>query len=137
MGPASVVAPDQLKNKKFYKFHNATSHSSNECRIFQQHIQRAIQQGRLKFDMPWKMKVDDNPFPGDHNMVDARLFKGKTKVLTSTKSKEAGTVNPKMQILADEYREIRRVMPSKRADTSRGRRQKQRRQSHGPHLRFC
>ena len=41
-------------------------------------------------------------------MVDARLIKGKAKVLTSTKSREAGTVDPKMQILADEYREIRR-----------------------------
>ena len=41
-------------------------------------------------------------------MVDAGLFKGKTKVLTSTKSKEAGTIDPKIQILADEYREIRR-----------------------------
>ena len=58
--------------------------------------------------MPRKMKVDDNPFLGDQNMVDAGLFKGKTKVLTSTKSKEAGTVDPKMQISADEYREIRR-----------------------------
>ena len=53
------------------------------------------------------MKVDDDPFPRDQNMVDAELFKGKTKVLTSTKSKEAGTVDPKMQISADEYREIR------------------------------
>ena len=66
------------------------------------------QQGRLKFDMPRKMKVDDNPFPGDQNMVDARLLRGKTKVLTSTKSKEARIVNPKMQLLADEYREIKR-----------------------------
>ena len=57
--------------------------------------------------MPRKMKVDDNPFPGDQNMVDAGLFKGKTKVLTSTKSKEAGIVDPKMQISVDEYREIR------------------------------
>ena len=64
--------------------------------------------GRIKFDTPQKMKVDDNPFPGDQNLVDAGLLKGKTKVLTSTKSKEAGIVNPKMQILADEYREIRR-----------------------------
>ena len=39
------------------------------------------------------MKVDDNPFLGDQNMVDARLLKGKTKVLTSTKSREAGTVD--------------------------------------------
>ena len=47
-----MLPPDQLKNKKFCKFHNATSHSTNECRIFRQHIQRAIQQGRLKFDTP-------------------------------------------------------------------------------------
>ena len=75
---------------------------------FLAHIQRAIQQGRLKFDTPQKMKVDDNPYPGDQNMVDARLIKGKTKALTSTKSKEAGTVDPKMQISADEYKEIKR-----------------------------
>ena len=103
-----MLPPDQLKNKKFWKFHNATSHSTNECRIFRQHIQRAIQQGRLKFDTPQKMKVDDNTFPGDQNMVDARLFKGKTKVLTSTKSRETRTVDPEMQISTDEYREIRR-----------------------------
>ena len=54
------------------------------------------------------MKVDDNPFPRDQNMVDARLLKGKTKVLTSTRTKETGTVDPEMQISADEYREIRR-----------------------------
>ena len=29
-----MLPPDQLKNKKFCKFHNATSHSTNECRIF-------------------------------------------------------------------------------------------------------
>ena len=40
-------------------------------------------------------------------MVDARLLKGKAKVLTSTRAKETGTVDPEMQILADEYREIR------------------------------
>ena len=99
---------NQLKNKKFCKFHNATSHSTNECRIFWQHIWRAIQQGKLKFDTPRKMKVNYNPFPRDQNMVDARLLNGKSKVLTSTRSRETGTVDPKIQILADEYREIRR-----------------------------
>ena len=84
-----MLSLDQLKNNKFCKFHNTTSHSTNECRIFRQHIQRAIQQGRLKFDTPRKMKVDDNLFPEDQNMVDAGLFKGKTKVLTSTKSKRS------------------------------------------------
>ena len=50
-----MLPPEQLKNKKFCKFHNATSHSTNECRIFRQYIQRAIQQGRLKFDTPRKI----------------------------------------------------------------------------------
>ena len=54
------------------------------------------------------MKIDDNPFSRDQNMVDARLLKGKTKILTSTKSRETRTVYPEMQILADEYSEIKR-----------------------------
>ena len=41
-------------------------------------------------------------------MVDIGLFKGKTKVLTSAKSRKDGRVDPKMQISADEYREIRK-----------------------------
>ena len=36
-----MLPADQLKNKKFCKFHNATSYSTNECRIFRQHIQIA------------------------------------------------------------------------------------------------
>ena len=102
-----MLPPNQLKNK-FCKFHNTTSHSTNECRVFRQHIQRAIQQGRPKFDTPQKIKVDNNPFLRDHNMVDARLLKGKTKVLTSTRARETRTVDPVMQISTDEYREIRR-----------------------------
>ena len=113
-----------MKNKKFCKFHNATSHSTSECRVFRQHIQRAIQQGRLKFDTPRKIKVDDNPFLRDQNMVDARLIKGKTKVLTSTKSREAGTVDPKMQISADEYREIRRRRAKQKSQYEQGGHQK-------------
>ena len=41
-------------------------------------------------------------------MVDARLLKEKTKVLTSTKLRETRTVDPEMQISADEYKEIKR-----------------------------
>ena len=66
------------------------------------------------------MKVDDNPFPADQNMVDVGLFKGKTKVLTSTKSKEAGTVDPKMQISVDEYREIRRRHDKQKSQYEQG-----------------
>ena len=41
-------------------------------------------------------------------MVDVKLLKGKTKILTSIGAKEAGIINPKMQISTDEYREIKR-----------------------------
>ena len=115
-----ILPPDQLKNKKFYKFHSATSHSTNEYKIFRQHIQRAIQQGKLKFDTPRKMKVNDNPFPRDQNMVDAKLFKGKTKVLTSTRARDTETVDPKMQISADEYREIRRCRDKQKSRYEQG-----------------
>ena len=63
---------------------------------------------KLKFDTTQKIKVDDNSFPKDQNMVDAKLFKGKAKVLTSARARETRTVDPKMQISADEYREIKR-----------------------------
>ena len=66
------------------------------------------------------MKVDDNPFPGDQNMVDARLLKGKTKILTSTRSRETGTVDPEMQISADEYREIRRRRDQQKSQYEQG-----------------
>ena len=66
------------------------------------------------------MKVDDNPFPRDQNMVDVGLFKGKTKILTSAKSREVGTVDPKMQISADEYREIKRHRDKQKSRCEQG-----------------
>ena len=66
------------------------------------------------------MKVDDNPFPGDQNMVDVGQFKRKTKVLTSTRSREAGTVDPKMRISTDEYGEIRRCRAEQKSRYEQG-----------------
>ena len=57
-------------------------------------------------------------------MVDVGIFKGKTKVLTSAKSRKDGTFEPKMQISADEYIEVKNVVISRRTDTSRGERQR-------------
>ena len=41
-------------------------------------------------------------------MVDAKLFKGKAKVLTSARARETRTFHLEMQISADEYGEIKR-----------------------------
>jgi hypothetical protein len=40
-------------------------------------------------------------------MVEFQLAKGKTKVLTSTKAKEHSSVDPKVQISANEYKEVK------------------------------
>ena len=53
-------------------------------------------------------------------MVDAKLFKGKAKVLTSAEARETGTVDPKMQISADEYREIRRCRDKQKSRYGQG-----------------
>jgi hypothetical protein len=63
-------------------------------------IQKAIQEGHMKFDN--KMKLDGNPFPQNMigflvNMVNA-VEKGKVKVLTSEKAKQDGSVDPTRQV---------------------------------------
>ena len=61
------------------------------------------------------MKVDDNPFPGDQNMVGARLLKGKTKVEQSI---------PRCKYRPTNTGKLKDVVMSKRADMSREEHQK-------------
>ena len=109
--PTNHVIPlaEELKGKKYYKFHNATNHSTNKCRIFCFHIQKAIEQGKIKFKPAKKltMDIDKHPFPGVH-MIEFRLSKGKTKVLMSAKAKEDGSVDPNVQVSANEYEEAKK-----------------------------
>jgi hypothetical protein len=96
----SMLRPDGVKEKRYCGFHDRNSHSINECRVFRMRIQKAIQEGHLKFDN--KMKLDGNPFPQNMigfsiNMVNAVEEKGKVKVLTSAKAKQDGSVDPARQ----------------------------------------
>jgi hypothetical protein len=96
----SMLRPDGVKEKRYCGFHDRNSHSINECRVFRMTIQKAIQEGHLKFDN--KMKLDGNPFPQNMigfsvNMVIAEE-KGKVKVLTSAKAKQDGSVDPAQQV---------------------------------------
>ena len=45
-----IPSAEELKKIKYYKWHNATSHSTNECKVFTQQLQLAIESGRIKFD---------------------------------------------------------------------------------------
>ena len=90
---------------KYCKWHNATSHNTNECKVFRQQIQLAFEQGKLKFEAPKRtMKIDQHPFAT--NMVDMAKDKSlpQAKILTSSSAKRSGAVDPKAQIAADEVK---------------------------------
>ncbi|XP_057723718.1 uncharacterized protein LOC130939646 [Arachis stenosperma] len=67
----TLLSIKDLKGKPYCKFHQATSHSTNNCVRFRDLIQKAIMEGRLKFDDGKKeMKVDVNPFEIDASYVE-------------------------------------------------------------------
>jgi hypothetical protein len=91
-----IPSEEELKNMKYCKWHNATSHDTNECKVFRQQIQLAFEQGKLKFETPKRtMKIDQHPFAT--NMVDMAKDKSfpQAKILTSSSAKKSGVVDPK------------------------------------------
>ena len=61
-----IPSVEELKKMKYWKWHNATSHSTNECKVFRQQLQSAVESGRIKFDnskTQRPMKFDQHPFP--------------------------------------------------------------------------
>jgi len=101
LSPNHVIpSAEELEKMKYCQWHNATSHSTNECKVFKQQLQSAIESGRIKFDnfkAQKPMKIDHHPF--STNMLDA---KGKTKVLTSEAAERSASVDPQHQITADD-----------------------------------
>jgi hypothetical protein len=110
-----MLRPDGVKEKRYCGFHDRNSHSINDCRVFRMRIQKAIQEGHLKFDN--KMKLDGHPFPQNMigfsvNMVTAEE-KAKVKVLTSARSKQGGAVDPARQVTLEQvHGEAPRVLKS-------------------------
>jgi hypothetical protein len=106
---------DGVKETHYCGFHDRNSHSINDCRIFRMRIQKAIQEGHLKFDN--KMKLNGHPFP--QNMVGFSVSmvtaeeRGKVKVLTSARAKQGGSVDPTWQVMVEQvHGEAPRVLKS-------------------------
>ena len=77
-----IPSPEELKRRKYCKWHNSSTHYTNECKTFRQHIQSAVEQGRIKFDSgKAPMKVDGNPFPVNmvHGGYRGEYNKGKAR----------------------------------------------------------
>ncbi len=60
----TIPSAEELGKRRYCKWHNSGSHSTNDCKVFRQQIQVAIEGGKIKFDDSKRpMKVDGNPFP--------------------------------------------------------------------------
>ncbi|OMO89508.1 Retrotransposon gag protein [Corchorus capsularis] len=79
-----VIPPqEEIKDKKYCKYHDSWTHSTNDCTVFQNVVQEKIERGFLKFpEAPKKeMQVDKDPYPASIHMVsinfpkDGRLTK--------------------------------------------------------------
>jgi hypothetical protein len=99
----TIPSAEELERMKYCKWHNATSHDTNDCKIFRQQIQSAIEQGRLKFETPTKakklMKIDQHPFPTNIVEVSSKDT-SRVKLLTSDSAQNKGDVDPKVQVTA-------------------------------------
>ena len=60
-----IPSAEELKEKKYCKFYNTTTHNTSDCRIFHVHIQKAIEQRKIKFEPAKKlaMGIDGHSLP--------------------------------------------------------------------------
>jgi hypothetical protein len=99
----TIPSAEELKRMKYCKWHNATSHDNNDCKIFRKQIQSAIEQGRLKLETPTKaekpMKIDQHPFPTNIVGVSSK-HTSQIRLLTSFSAQNKGVVHPEVQVTA-------------------------------------
>ena len=77
--PGAKLPPlEQRQKRGFYKYHKYLGHTTSQCYIFRDLVQKSTQEGRLKF-ATGKMKIDTDPLrqeeslfvdPVDINMVE-------------------------------------------------------------------
>ena len=51
---------EELKRRAYCKFHNSSSHATNDCNVFRRQLQSSINEGRLAFP---EMKIEQALFP--------------------------------------------------------------------------
>ena len=96
-----ILLVEELKRKRYCKWHNSISHHTNDCKVFREQIQLAIEQGHIKLDTSKKpMKVDGHPFLV--NMVDVAPVteeeerRLRTLLLMSDRAKKSRAANPRV-----------------------------------------
>jgi hypothetical protein len=102
-----IPSVEELKRRRYYKYHDSSTRHTNDCKILCDHIQKAIERGMIGLEKnKKKMHIDENPFP--QSMVAIALPRGNIRILTLEKAKVVEIVDLESQITAEEYREVRR-----------------------------
>jgi hypothetical protein len=57
-----VPNADQLAKRKYCKWHDSYSHTTNECNYFHRQVQSALNDGHMTLGDSGKMKLDVDPF---------------------------------------------------------------------------
>jgi len=101
-GNHKIPLAKELKKRWYCKYHNSNTHNTNDCKVFRDIIQQAINKGKIGMEKAkGGMGIEVHPFPA--NMVSSSFSKGKFKVLTSKRAKETKAVDFARQISAVEY----------------------------------
>jgi len=101
-GNQRIPSAKVLKKKRYCKYHNSTIHNTNDCKVFRDIIQQAINKGRIGLEKPkGGMGIEGHPYPT--NMVASSFPRGKFRVLTSDRVRETKVVDSKRQISVAEY----------------------------------
>ena len=106
-GNHRIPLVEELKKQRYCKYHNSNTYNTNDCKVFRDIIQQAINKGKIGLEKAkGGMGIEGHPFPA--NMVSSSFPKGKFKVLTSERAKEAKVVDSVRQILVAEYHEMKK-----------------------------
>jgi hypothetical protein len=84
-GNHKIPLTKELKKKTYCKYYNSNTHNTNNCKVFRDIIQQAINKGKIRLEKAkGGMGIEGHPFPA--NMVSSSFPKGKFKVLTSERA---------------------------------------------------
>jgi hypothetical protein len=91
-----IPTPELLVWKKYYKWHNSYSHTTNQCNYFHQQVQSALNDGRLTLGEGNAMKLDV-----DHFLIHV-LELGQKKILMH--SDQVATTKANNVIVSDDLK---------------------------------
>ena len=87
-----IPSAEELKKKRYCKYHNSTIYHSNDCKVFRELIQKAIEKGRIGLEKKkGSMGIEGHPFPT--NMATLSFQKGSFKVLTLDRARKDRTID--------------------------------------------